>query len=106
MLIYFVLNTIVLVLCSDADRESRGLEDTGFGICHIKGMKPTNIRAEDIVEFSNQSENNSQISVQIFWSKLVENPLCVDVLTVSLGGQSMLIDNPADTDKVRFSIFL
>ena len=58
------------------------LEDLGIGYCHTHGMGyiGNNVTAKEILGVFHNDENGT--TAQIFWSKLVTRPECVDVLTI------------------------
>ena len=73
-----VLTTIVLlqVTCHQLNcKEGRGIEDTGFGICHSYGMGPTNLSLSDIVEVpepvGHRWRIDETVEVTIHWPELV-----------------------------------
>ena len=72
----------------ETKKRGRGLEDSGLGVCHQHGMKfNTELNISDIVTVTNISnnENATLLEVKIFWTKIVESPLCVDWLNIDLG---------------------
>jgi len=111
----YLLGSHVLRTSAGDEREGRGLEDTGIGYCHTQGMGwNKELTAEQVVQFGLQgsrdssgdlSSPNTEDFVDIFWSRLVQHPKCVDKLDITLGsGVQVNLMDPADSEDSREKI--
>ena len=63
------------------------VEDLGIGYCHNQGMGyiGDNVTAKDIL--GNILHDDNGTVVDIYWTKLVLRPECVDILTIESGSR-------------------